>query len=60
MLCQWCRRVEVDAGCGVGTSSDESGELKRVKRENAELRRVNAILRSVSVFFAAELDRAQR
>ena len=43
-----------------GTTSDESAELKRVKRENAELRRANAILRSASVFFAAELDRPQR
>ena len=39
---------------------DESAELKRLKRENAELRRANAILRSASAFFAAELDRPQR
>jgi transposase len=31
--------------------------LKRLKRENAELKRANAILRSASAFFAAELDR---
>ena len=54
---KWCRQAEVDAGRRPGTTSDESAELKRVKRENAELRRANAILRSASVFFAAELDR---
>ena len=57
---KWCRQAEVDAGRRPGTTSDESAELKRVKRENAELRRANAILRSASVFFAAELDRPQR
>jgi transposase len=57
---KWCRQAEVDAGRRPGTTSDESAELKRVKRENAELRRANAILRSASAFFAAELDRPQR
>ena len=57
---KWCRQAEVDAGRRPGATSDESVELKRVKRENAELRRANAILRSASVFFAAELDRPQR
>lgn len=57
---KWCRQAQVDAGRRPGTTSDESAELKRVKRENAELRRANAILRSASAFFAAELDRPQR
>ncbi len=43
---KWCRQAEVDDGRRPGTTSDESAELKRVKRENAELRRANAILRS--------------
>jgi len=38
-------------------TSEDSVELKRLKRENAELKRANAILRSASAFFAAELDR---
>ena len=32
-------------------------EIKRLKREVAELRRANEILKSASVFFAKELDR---
>ena len=32
---------------------------KRLKRENAELRRANEILKAASAFFAAELDRPQ-
>ena len=56
---KWCRQAEVDVGARPGVTSEESAELKRLKRENAELKRANAILRSASVFFAAELDRPQ-
>ena len=57
---KWCRQAEVDAGKRPGLTTEESVELKRLKRENAELKRANAILKSASVFFAAELDRPQR
>ena len=36
---------------------DAAVEIKRLKRENAELRRANEILKAASAFFAAELDR---
>jgi transposase len=54
---KWVRQAEVDAGDRPGVTSDESAELKRLRRENAELRRANEILKSASAFFAAELDR---
>ena len=54
---KWVRQAEVDQGDRVGVSSEESAELKRLKRENAELRRANSILKAASAFFAAELDR---
>ena len=54
---QWVRRAEVDAGARPGVTSEESAELKRLRREVAELKRANAILKAASVFFAAELDR---
>ena len=37
-------------------SSEEREEIKKLKRENAELRRANEILKAASVFFATELD----
>ena len=43
-----------------GVTTEESAEIKRLKRENAELRRANAILKAASAFFAAELDRPSR
>jgi transposase len=57
---KWVRQAEVDAGKRAGTTSQETAEMKRLKRENAELRRANAILKAASTFFAAELDRPER
>ena len=59
-LRKWVRQAEVDAGARPGVSSEESAEIRRLKRENAELRRANEILKAASAFFAAELDRPQR
>jgi transposase len=50
------RRAEIDAGKREGLSSNEREELKRLRRENFELRRSNEILKSASLFFARELD----
>jgi transposase len=50
------RQAEVDAGARPGSTSEESAELKRLRRENSELRRANEILKAASAFFARELD----
>jgi transposase len=49
----WVRQAEVDTGQRVGVSSEEQAEIKRLKREVAELRRANEILKAASVFFAS-------
>ncbi|QIS08823.1 transposase [Nocardia arthritidis] len=56
----WVRQSEVDTGARSGVTTGESEELKRLRRENAELKRANAILKAASAFFAAEIDRPQR
>jgi len=53
----WAQRSEVDSGTRPGTTTDDVARLAELERENRELRRANAILRSASAFFAAELDR---
>ena len=57
---KWVRQAQVDAGARPGTTTEESAELKKLRREVAELRRANAILKTASAFFAAELDRPTR
>ena len=59
-LRNWVRQSEIDAGTRPGVSTSEHERLLELERENRELRRANAILRSASAFFAAELDRPQR
>ncbi len=51
------RQAEADAGAQTGVpTSKERDELRRLRKENYELRRANEILKSASVFFAKELD----
>ena len=59
-LRKWVRRSEIDGGSRPGRTSEELAEIRELKRENAELRRANEILKSASAFFAAELDRPYR
>lgn len=56
-LRKWVCRAEVDQGRRPGLSTEEAAEVKRLRRENAELRRAIEILKAASAFFAAELDR---
>jgi transposase len=55
-LRKYVRQVEVDQGRREGLSSEEREEIKKLRRENFELRRTNEILKAASVFFATELD----
>jgi transposase len=41
---KWVRQAEIDVGARPGVSTEESAELKRLKRENAELKRALVIL----------------
>ena len=55
-LRRWVRQAEVDAGARPGATSAEAAEVKQLRREVAELRRANEILKAASAFFARELD----
>ena len=57
-LRRWVRQAERDARPASGPDDDEREELKRLQREDVELKRANEILRKAAAFFAqAELDR---
>lgn len=55
-LRRWVHRAEINAGQRPGLVNEQLEELKRLRRDNAQLRRSNDILRSAAVFFAGELD----
>ncbi len=60
-LHKWVNRAEIDAGERPGVTSEELTEIKRLMREDFQLRRADEILKSASAFFAAaELDRQLR
>jgi transposase len=60
-LRNWVRQAVADSGRRRDLlSSEEREELKRLRKENFELRRANAILKDASVYFAQELDPTRR
>jgi transposase len=60
-LRKWVRRAEIDGGARPGKTSEDIAEIRELKKEVAELRRANEILKTASAFFAAaELDRHTR
>ena len=57
-LRNWVRQDEADRGeRAEQLSTVERDELRRLRAENAELRRANEILKAASAIFAAGLDR---
>ena len=57
-LRRWVRQAERDTGQRPGLTTTEREELKRLQRENVDLKRANEILKKAAAFFAqAELDR---
>lgn len=60
-LRNWVEAAEKKSSGANGSATDDAvdvEEVRRLRRENAELRRANEILKTASAFFAqAELDR---
>ena len=59
-LRSWVKQAEIDDGVKPGVTTAEAARIAELEQENRELRRANAILKSASAFFAAELDRPHR
>ncbi|WP_019548923.1 IS3 family transposase [Streptomyces sulphureus] len=51
------KRAETDESLRPGTTSSDAARIAELEHANRELKRANAILKSASAFFAAELDR---
>ena len=52
-LRNWVTQAEIDGGDRPGTTTSDAQRLAELERENQELRRANAILKSASAFFAS-------
>ena len=60
-LHNWIRQAEADAGERDDRPTTAMiEENRRLAKENAELRRVNEVLRAASAYFAAEIDPTRR
>ena len=59
-LRNWTKHAQVDAQEVPGASTAEQMRIKELEREDRELEEVNEILKSVSIFFARELDPRRR
>ena len=56
----WVRQANIDGGDAPGMTSDDKAKIRRLEKENAELRRSNEILKAAATFFGAELDRQHK
>jgi transposase len=59
-LRKWIRQAEVDAGEKPGTTTEESREIRELKRKNRELEQTIEILKAATSFFARECDPLHR
>ena len=60
-LRNWVRQAEADDGeRDDRPTSDETKELRRLRKEVTELRWANEILKAASAFFAQEIDPTRR
>lgn len=59
-LRKWVVQAQTDAGQRSGPTSEELEEIRRLKRENRDLKEANEILKAASIFFARELDPRHR
>jgi len=60
-LRNWIRQDEADRGQRHDRpTTDMIEENRRLRRENAELRRINDVLRAASAYFASEIDPTRR
>ena len=59
-LRKWVLQAQVDAGGMPGATTEQLAEMARLKRENADLRETNDILKAAASFFARELDPRHR
>ena len=56
----WIKQADADDGRSAGLTTAERDELRKLRKESAQLRMENEFLKKAAAFFAAETDRSSR
>ncbi|MGV9892993.1 transposase [Streptomyces tendae] len=56
VLRHWVKKADANASSNAYTAASVTARVRQLEKENAELRRINSILKAAAVLFAAELE----
>ncbi|MGQ4453712.1 transposase [[Kitasatospora] papulosa] len=59
VLRHWVKKADAEAGRNAETAADPTARVRQLEKENADLRRLNGILKAAAVLFAADLEARQ-
>ncbi|WP_431987780.1 transposase [Streptomyces parvulus] len=59
VLRHWVKKADAEAGRNTETTASATARVLQLEKENADLRRLNGILKAAAVLFAAELEPKQ-
>uniref|UniRef100_UPI00403FD563 transposase n=1 Tax=Streptomyces sp. f51 TaxID=1827742 RepID=UPI00403FD563 len=59
VLRHWVKKADAEAGRKAETSAGTTARIRQLEKENADLRRLNGILKAAAVLFAADLEPRQ-
>jgi transposase len=59
VLRHWVNKADAEAGRNPHTAASVNARVRQLEKENADLRRLNGILKAAAVLFAAEIEPGQ-
>lgn len=59
VLRHWVKKADAESGRDAKCAASAAARVRQLEKENADLRRLNGILKAAAVLFAAELESKQ-